>query len=271
MYKFGEVIHLWDKVPEVDGMPAQEIPVMECFPAAANRGNRGSVIVLPGGGYCCRVDHEKTPIAGWLNSIGLNAYIVHYRVKPHLFPAGLADVQRAIRLIRDANFKDCHTNHKIGVIGFSAGGNLAGAVATMGARQTYPASDALDGLSCKVDAAILAYAVLPLTEEKNSHYGSVENLLGKDSSAEQRKNACPVEAIDASTPPCFLWHTFQDQTVGVKDSLYFAQGLADHGIPYELHVYPEGGHGLTTLNYEHDQTCSDWMYAARKWLVKQGF
>lgn len=270
MTAYGEIIPVWDTIPEVDGVPAQEIPTIECYPACYGDA-RGSILILPGGGYRCRVEHERLPIVGWLNSIGINAYVVHYRVAPHRFPAGLADVQRAVRIIRDRNRKDGRTNQKLGVIGFSAGGHLAGCAVTMFKEETYPQTDALDQLPCRVDAGLLCYAVLPMDSESYTHKGSRANLLGETHTQEQRIAACPVEKISAETPPCFIWHTTTDNVVLVQNSLAFSVRLADHKIPYELHVWPRGGHGLTTFNREHDDICADWMTAARAWLVKQGF
>lgn len=267
--KTGKSILLWKEVPQVDGIFPKEIPVLNCYQAQGDYKKRGSVIIFPGGGYVGRAAHEGITIANWLNYLGINAYVAHYRVAPHRHPAPLMDGQRAIRIVRNLHDMEEQENRKIGVIGFSAGGHLACCVATMHNRKYYEPVDELDKLSCRPDAAIFCYPVASLG--KYTHEGSKKNLLGEHSEIELQKEMSPENAVDKDTPPCFLWHTAEDNGVPSQNSLIFALALADHKIPYELHIYPRGPHGLGTINVEHQEVCMDWTQACQKWLRYQGF
>lgn len=267
--KYGQSVLLWDKVPEVDGIFPKEIPVLDCYQAQGQHQLRGSVIIYPGGGYGHRAAHEGITIANWLNYLGINAYVAHYRIAPHKHPAPLMDAQRAVRMVRKINADEKQENQKIGIIGFSAGGHLAGCVATMHNQKHYDAVDALDELSCRPDAAILCYPVASFG--KYTHEGSKINLLGDKANTSLAEQMSPEKSVDAQTPPCFLWHTAADQGVPSQNSLVFATALADHGVPFELHVYPEGPHGLGTINREYQEVCMNWTIACQKWLIKQGF
>lgn len=267
MYEFGQAVTLWRAAPEVDGVA----PVMECFPCSADQAPRGTVIVLPGGGYRIHTPQEARPVAGWLNSIGISAYVVYYRIAPNRFPAPLADVQRAIKLIRANNLDLSSKNQRIAVIGFSAGGNLAAAAASMSDRHAYTFTDDIDTLSCQVDAAIMAYAVLQLAPPATPHRGTMMNLLGECPTAEEKRNACPTLAISNKTPPCFIWHTAADTLVNVNESIVYAQQLAEKGIEFELHIYSEGGHGLSTYTPGYCHVCQQWMNSLAQWLHNRGF
>lgn len=268
--KYGEKVDVWaGGIPDLDGVAPAEVPVIECYPAQGDSKKRGSVAVFPGGGYRHRAGHEGITIANWLNYQGINAYVVNYRVYPHRHPVPLADAQRAIRVIRKIQQDEGQENRKLGAIGFSAGGHLAACVLTMDKREVYPPRDELDSTSCKVDAGILCYPVATFSE--HMHSGSCESLLGEKKDSPLRQEMSPDLAITADTPPCFIWHTAADGSVKVQNSLMFAQKLADNGVPFELHVYPAGHHGLGTINTEYHDVCYEWTKSCHKWLRDQGF
>lgn len=267
--KYGKAKQLWNKIPDLDGVPAAEVPVMEYYPAQGDSKKRGTVLIYPGGGYGGRAGHEGITIANWLNYQGINAWVVHYRVAPHKHPVPLADGQRAVRLARQFHQEIGQVNQKIGVIGFSAGGHLAATVATMHARAVYPAQDAADQLSARPDAVILGYPVATFTE--HTHNGTLQNLLGEKANTPLRGEMSPEAAVDQETPPCFIWHTADDGAVKVQNALLFSLALANAGIPQEVHIYPTGPHGLGTISYDYVEVCRDWTWAAQKWLFKQGF
>lgn len=268
--KYGQSMLLWESVPQVDGIFAKEIPVLDCYQAQGDRKKRGSVVVYPGGGYGVRAAHEGVTIANWLNYIGINAYVAHYRVAPHKHPSPLMDAQRAIRQVRKLNQEEGQENEKVGIIGFSAGGHLAACVATMHDQQHYDAVDELDKeFSARPDAAILCYPVASFG--KYTHQGSKNNLLGENADDAFVNKMSPEHSVNAATPPCFLWHTAADTAVPVQNSLLFSMALADHKIPFEMHVYPEGHHGLGTISQQYQEVCMDWTNACQKWLQKLGF
>ena len=265
--KYGQSVLLWEKVPEVDGIFPKEIPVLDCYQAQGDRKKRGSVVVYPGGGYTTRAPHEGITIANWLNYIGINAYVAHYRVAPHKHPAPLMDAQRAVRMVRKINEDEGQDNQLVGIIGFSAGGHLACCVSTMHNQQHYDLVDSVDQYSCRPDAAILCYPVASFG--KYTHQGSKNNLLGDRLELTERMS--PENSVDETTPPCFLWHTAADTAVPVQNSLLFGMALADHKVPFEMHVYPDGHHGLGTISQQYQEVCMDWTNACQKWLCRLGF
>ncbi len=262
-------LQLWEKVPEVDGVEAKDLPAFTYYPAITIGGKaRGVVLVLPGGGYSNHANHEGHSIACWLNGQGIHAYVLKYRVSPHRHPAPLADVQRAVRMIRSRT-EECGYENKVGVLGFSAGGHLCASAVTMYDWDVYEKTDEIDKFSAKPDAGILCYPVASFGE--HAHVGSANNLLGADHDLEQRKKMSPEEHINVETPTCFIWSTSNDPVVKVQNSLLFAQKLANNGIQFELHVYPNGPHGIGMHNLDHYENCRDWAFACEKWLHKIGF
>lgn len=261
-------IDLWNgEVPAVDGVEVKDLPEFYYYPAVTKDKQRGVVLVLPGGGYGNHADHEGHSIAGWLNSQGIHAYVLKYRVSPHRQPTPLADVQRAVRVIRSLADKYEYKD-KVGVLGFSAGGHLTATAVTMFERKTYDSKDEADKLSARPDCGVLCYPVVDSGEY--AHQGSYKNLLGEEHTEELRQEWNPLNYVSADTPPCFLWHTFEDPGVPVQNSLLFGQKLADNKVPFEMHVYPEGPHGIGGHNLDYYDICRSWLSACEKWLIKQG-
>lgn len=212
---------------------------------------RAGVLILPGGGYGhLAVGHEGRDIGAWLNARGYDAWMLEYRVVGEQFPAPLEtkpleDVGLALEAIR-ANER----GGKLGIWGFSAGGHLAAMAAT---------SPAL-----KLDFAVLAYPVIDLISAK-THAGSRRNLLGDTPDEAQLKAASPHLRVGASAPPMFLFHTADDSAVPVKNSLDMAQALAEHKVPFELHIYPHGSHGLGLALQE--PYLANWSERLEAWLL----
>ena len=227
----------------------------------------GAVIVFPGGAYHIRAPHEAEPIAKMLNKAGINAFVLNYRTAPYHYPAMLYDEQRAIRYIRH-HAKEFNTNpDKIGVLGFSAGGHLA-----VMAMQQYDLGltdgDEIDRVSCRPDAAVLCYPVVSLLKEGHGHIGSACNLLGDYTEEMARKLSGELNVKDTD-PPVFFWHTSDDAAVHVANSLNLGVQLREHNIPFEMHIYPHGKHGLGLA--EEDEVVSQWANECCKWLKRQGF
>ncbi|OES45197.1 alpha/beta hydrolase [Domibacillus iocasae] len=258
------MIRLWEKEApfQIEG---EEIPYMMAYPAGTKRAP--AMLIFPGGGYRRRADHEGEPVAKWLNSLGIHAFVVHYRVAPYKHPVPLLDASRAIRMIRQQAEKWNVDEKKVGVLGFSAGGHLASTLATKYDHGISSAVDQIEQQSSRPDVVVLGYPVVTFGEHR--HEGSMENLLGLGSSGEQRLFLSNERHVTKDTPPAFLWHTAEDEPVPVENSLLFAGALSRAGVPFDLHVFQSGRHGLG-LASDHSEAFL-WTAVCEKWLRKQGF
>lgn len=223
--------------------------------------SKPAVLVLPGGGYQFTADVEAEPIALRLVGEGVAAFVLHYSIAPNRFPQALAEALTAIKFIRDNSERFGINKNNISVMGFSAGGHLAGSTGTL-----WECSD-LDGLieddrdQYRPDKLILCYPVLKSTEKH--HDGSIRALLGDNYNEENLLKVDLPKQVNKKTPPSFLWHTFEDWAVPVDSSIEFAKALLDLGIVFELHVYPHGNHGLclddhTTWNIKYGKKSDVW-------------
>ena len=223
------------------------------------------VVIFPGGAYRGRAAHEGVDIARFFNEKGFHAVVVEYRVTPNYHPAPLSDAQRAIRLVR-ANAEQWGVDaNRIVTCGFSAGGHLCASVLLLPDcySNSYPA-DEIDQFDCHPNGAILSYPVIYVTEGVG-HVGSGKYLLG-DRYEERKEELCMTQYITEQTPPVFLWHTAEDAGVNVKNSLLFAEKLRDCNVPFELHVFPKGSHGLGLATKYSD--VSKWAHLAADWIEK---
>lgn len=231
---------------------------------------RPCLVICPGGGYEFCSQRESEPIALPFLAEGFNAFVLTYSVAPHRFPTQLREVAAVLELIhRNAESWNCDPS-RVAIIGFSAGGHLAAHYSTCydcaEVRQVFPDSK-------PVQASILSYPVIT-ADPRYAHMGSFIALTGHDPlTPEDTARFCCDRQVTDHTPPAFIWHTSEDNGVPVMNSLLYAGALAKHHIPFALHVYPFGGHGLSTVD---GQTCDfldeksshthDWMDAAKKWL-----
>ena len=222
-----------------------------------------AVIVCPGGGSWGTADHEKSPIAEMFNQGGINAYTLDYSVNQcHKF-APLADVQRAIRILRSMNYE------KIAVCGFSAGGHLTCTSATMYNFKAYAPTDEIDMLSARPDAFIPCYPVVSFIKDY-SHMGSRQALLRDEWENEELAMLFSNEEhVTSDTPPCFLWHTATDDVVPVKNSLALAEALSANKVYFEMHIFPVGCHGLGLAKDKND--VGVWSDCACTFLKNLGF
>ncbi len=223
------------------------------------------VVVLPGGGYHDRAPYEGNPIAEFFNTRGLHAIVVEYRTSPNRHPAPLSDVQRAIRILR-ANADAWKIDpQRIVTCGFSAGGHLAASAALI--DDVLPADwkrDAIDGYSCMPNGAILCYPVIAVIGDY-AHAGSGKNLLGEQYEVLAEEMSLQNRVTD-HTPKMFVWHTSDDGVVNVKNSLVLGERLRDHGIPFEMHIYPHGQHGLALAKDRED--VRGWADLAADWVLR---
>ena len=256
-----DVIYLWEgkEAPYTAESAGQAQPSITAYPV---EGSRGAVVVCPGGGYTHKAPHEGGPIAEKINEAGISAFVLDYRVKPCSMEAPLADASRAIRVVRAMGYE------KVGIMGFSAGGHLTCSAATLYTDGDLENEDPIERLSSRPDAFLPCYAVTSFASFR--HQGSLESLLGekKTDYALLRRFSAELHVTE-NTPPAFLWHTAADTVVPVENSLNLAGALAHAGVSFELHVYPEGRHGLG-LAEEYDDV-KTWAEHMKYWLVGQGF
>ena len=218
------------------------------------KGARPAMLVFPGGGYAFCSDREADPIASAYYANGYNCFILRYicgekaKVGNPLYDAAAAMAH--IRLNAEKYNIDVN---RVAVIGFSAGGHLAGFIATSWHRKELSQKLGLDNELFRPNAAILCYPVV--TCNVSTHKGTFDNLLGADRDKELEHTANLDELVDERTCPCFIWTTAADDAVPAENSLAFATALALKKIPYELHVFPMGLHGISRANAE---TAPDW-------------
>lgn len=254
------IIPLWPtEAPYTAQSPEQAPPSITEYRV---EGSRGAVVVCPGGGYEMKAPHEGGPIAEMTNAAGISAYVLDYRVAPCHYNAPVTDALRAIRVVRSLGYE------KVGILGFSAGGNLTCSAATLYNMAELDESDPIDRLSSRPDAFIPCYPVVDMGDY--THEGSRTNLLGEHADdPEYRRKFSAQRNVTEDTPPAFLWHTASDGAVPVENSLMLAAALSEKKVPFELHIFPEGNHGLGLA--EGNPIVSQWAGLCQKWLVGQGF
>jgi acetyl esterase/lipase len=259
---------LWpDGIPTPDGVkPPAETPQLQLYPVSG-AAPAGFVVICPGGGYGGRAAHEGEPIARMFNAAGIAAGVVSYRVSPHRWPVPQMDAMRAIRLARANANAWAIKPDRIAILGFSAGGHLAASVAVHADHGDAGSADPVARQSGQPNAAILCYPVLSFGEW--GHRGTQNNLLGPTPDPMLVDKMTLEKQVDGSTPPTFIWHTADDGAVPVQNALLFAQALALHKVPFELHVFPKGQHGLGLAT--DDPIVSQWPALCVTWLKKLGF
>ncbi len=266
--KPGSPIPLWeDQIPE-DKKGSQSFEPTITPYAIDSPNPAAAVIVFPGGGYSGRAPHEKDPIALWLNRIGISSFVLDYRVSPNRHPIPLFDAQRAIRWVRSHAREYGVDPTRVGILGFSAGGHLAATAGTRFDGGNPVEKDLVERQGSRPDAVILCYPVISFVDECR-HAGSMTNLLGPDPDIRLRKELSAELQVGPLAPPTFIWHTAEDGGVPVRNSLIYAEALAEYSIPFSLHVYPKGAHGLG-LAAETGYT-GQWTKACAGWLEELGF
>jgi acetyl esterase/lipase len=216
--------------------------------------------------------HEGPDYALYLNQHGVAAFVLKYRLgsKGYRHPAMMQDVQRAIRLVRARAAEWKIDPKRVGVMGSSAGGHLASTAVTHFDSGNPNATDPVERESCRPDLGILCYPVIsmgPLT-----HQGSKNNLLGPNPDPDLVKLLSNELQVTKETPPCFIWHTWEDQTVKVENSLEFAAALRRAGVPFDLHIYQKGRHGIgLAAKPPAFENPHPWAVDLIFWLKVQGF
>lgn len=237
---------------------------------------RPAMLVFPGGGYGFCSDREAEPIANQYLAAGLSCFVLRYSVCENAskrmpdFSQPLLDASLAMSIIRKNADEWNVDTEKIAIIGFSAGGHLAGSLATMWNDEAIWNELDIPAESNKPNAAILAYPVLTFGDEY-THMGTRELLLGEYKDDEEYVKKYSLENnVSKDTPPTFLMHTAEDGAVSVVNSLAFATALSSNEVPFELHVFPFGGHGMSTgtkeVCHQENEYAARWVDLSVKWL-----
>lgn len=248
-------------------------PNLTAFLPAPGTANGTAVIICPGGGYArLAIDHEGYDVAKRLNEMGITAFVLKYRLpndqsQPDKSIAPLLDAQQALRLVRQQAAKYSLNPERIGIMGFSAGGHLA---ATAGTHFAKPVGENVGSVSVRPAFLVLMYPVISFSDTLK-HTGSRDNLIGPAPAPDQVRLYSNELQVTAQTPPTFLVHAEDDQTVPVNNSIVFYQACLRHGVPAEMHLYPKGGHGFGLNNKTTKDLWSDRLrnwFDANGWLTK---
>ncbi|MGB7348082.1 MAG: alpha/beta hydrolase [Pirellulaceae bacterium] len=266
---------LWaDGVPGVTATGEGDVPQLLITQVKSDKPT-AAIVILPGGGYGGHaMDHEGYQFAQWFHSMGISSAICTYRLrgkgnegKGYGHPAPMMDAQRAIQTLR-ARAKELNVDpNRVGVIGFSAGGHLCSTVSTKFLDADPDATDAIARVSSRPDFAILCYPVIGMGKPY-THQGSQRNLLGTDADAELIASLSNEDQVTQQTPPTFLFHTEADKAVPVENSLEYYEACKRNGVSAELHVFPEGQHGLGLA--KDTPGANQWPELCKAWLERVG-
>ena len=234
---------------------------------------RPMILLCPGGGYSYTSDREAEPIATKLLAAGFHVCILRYSCSPSTYPTQLIEAAMALKYIRE-HAKEWHVcENQVFVMGASAGGHLAASIGIFSSRPWISKALGCTPADLKVNGMILMYPVI--TSGEYAHRGSFEKLLEGEYTEENLELLSLEKQVDENTPPAFIWHTYEDGSVPVENSLLMVAAMRKHDIPVEFHMYPSGHHGLATADYETNDasldekvvaSCSGWLDLACKWV-----
>lgn len=246
--------------------------------------NRPALIIFPGGGYANTVQHEGEVIALEFAAKGIAAFVVWYSTvnkcleNPPRFPQALAEGLLAIKYVRDHAEEFGVNPHNIAAIGFSAGGHLCACTGTLWKHPLLDPYLPGDRDAYRPDKLLLGY---PVITAFGKHRGSFDNLLGTPEEGLRTPEMLELVSLERQvsdeTPPCFLFHNFSDSGVPVDNSLKFALALSEHQVPCEMHLYPQGGHGMSLANHvtsstyvQHPHYSAEWTRHACAFILNEG-
>lgn len=248
---------------EETGAPYLSTYLLDPVPGGVEK--RPAVIVCPGGAYLFTYDGEAEPIAMQFAAAGFQSFVLRYSCSPMRFPGALLELAKAVAMIRE-NAEAWHIDpDRIFVTGFSAGGHLASSLGMFWNREFLHTALELSPAAIRPNGVIACYPVI--TSGEFGHARSFEVLLG-DAPLIQREFLSLETQVSADTPPFFLWHTAADENVSVCNSLLMASALQKQGIPFEMHIFPEGNHGLCLSTPETGPVargCAKWVELAIDW------
>ncbi|HTQ66372.1 MAG TPA: alpha/beta hydrolase [Puia sp.] len=245
-------------------------PTLTIFLPPKEKANGTAVVICPGGGYSIvAAGHEGYDVAKKLNEWGVAAFVLKYRIPDDHSMSNkeigpLQDAQRALQLVREKAKEWNIDSHRVGIMGFSAGGHLA---STAGTHFTHVVIDNKNKTDLRPDFMILVYPVISFTDSIG-HLGSRNNLIGKNPSQEKIEEYSNELQVTPNTPPSFLVHAKDDDGVKVQNSIYFYEALKKNNVPAEIYLYEKGGHGFGMNNSTSDVK---WMDLVKQWMIKNGW
>ena len=267
VFENGKEIPLWPGKPvlSLGAQPGIDIPTITPYFPQIWKANGKAIVIYPGGGYTHLAEHEGKNYAEFFAAAGYHCFVVKYRLaagdKGYHHPAELCDAARAVRMVRAAASELKIRRDVIGVMGSSAGGHLAATVCNMH-DQALTSSDEgeVAEISSRPDFALLCYSVITSIERLASR-GSFLNLLGQKIYSEEDFKVLSQEClVSPQTPPTFLWHTMEDMSVPCENSILYAEALRKACVPFELHIYEKGGHGLgLAKGHPWAEECLRWL------------
>lgn len=271
----GETMELWQGgVPGVTLKADGDVPKLILRKVKSDQPTAG-VVILPGGGYGGHaIGHEGHDFADWFESMGVTSVICTYRLrgkgnagKGYGHPVPMQDAQRAIQTMR-ANAEKWNLDpNRIGVIGFSAGGHLCSTVSTRFNEGDPTSDDPIARVSSRPDFSILCYPVIGF-DKPYTHQGSQRNLLGANPDPQLVASLSNESQVTSKTPPTFLFHTAEDKPVPVQNSVQYYLSCIKHNVPVEMHLFPEGRHGLGLATQQPG--ANQWPALCKDWLKRRG-
>lgn len=277
------MIHLTYQLQVAGSMPdAKLVTYIQDYSDVIAIEKRPLILICPGGGYSRTSDREAESMALQFLAMGYHAAVLRYSCAPAKFPTALLELASAMVLIR-GNAEEWHVDaDKIIVQGCSAGGHLAASLGMFWDEDFLAEGIGLEGPDHELlrpNGMLLCYPVI--TSGEFAHRGSFDCLLGTvEEGADQAQLEELLEKmslekqVSSKTPKTFIWHTFEDQSVPVENSLFLVSALRKHGISTEFHMYPKGGHGLALANHLTEtsdggavqEECTSWIGLAHTWI-----
>jgi len=265
---------LWPEgIPLVSSDQDTTAPFLSVYPAPPDRATGTAVVVCPGGGYLTlAMDHEGVKVAEWLNSIGVTAFILKYRVgtwdgRKNKYPIPFMDATRAIRTVRARAGEWGVDSERIGIMGFSAGGHLASTVGTHFDGGNGSSADVVERAGSRPNFMILVYPVISLKTEY-VHPGSRKSLLGENADPRLVDSLSNETQVTPMTPPAFLVTTDEDEAVPAENSVLFYLALRKARVPAEMHICRQGKHGVGMTS--KDPVIASWTDRCRDWMKGMG-
>ena len=252
--------------PGAMGSRVEDIPSITLFPPSVAP-NGAAMLVYPGGGYEALMDYEGEAYARWLAGQGYYGAVVNYRLTPagYTLPLIIGDGMRAVRWMRSRAAELGFNPAKIGVIGSSAGGHLCANLAVRWDRGTAGSADVVERVGSRPDLAVLCYPLIDILVHEQPWVARF--FGGKAPASDTAEYFSASRHVRKETAPCFLFHTFEDDTVPDNHSLRMAQALSENSVPYELHLYERGPHGLALGNHQRGGGgAHPWTAACLSWL-----
>jgi acetyl esterase/lipase len=265
-------ITLWPEgAPGALGTNAVDIPTLTPYLPDLTNATGAAMVICPGGAYEHLAPSEGRDYALWLNQHGVTCFVLKYRLgsRGYHYPVEFQDVTRALRMVRASALDWKIDPHRIGIMGSSAGGHLASTLMTHFDSGNTNADDPIERQSSRPDIGILCYPVI--TMGQYAHPGSKNNLLGKHPSRKLVELLSNELQVKTNTPPCFIWSTYEDKTVPMENCLMFAEALRKNHVPFDLHIYQKGAHGMGLKDKPPFAHPHPWANDCLFWLKQQGW